>query len=123
MLLDSNILIYGADGAGEPRLDAILSRTDLFAASITRIETLGFHQLTETQRHWLEVAFGRMNILALDEAVADRAIALRRQRNMGLGDAIIAATALVHGIALVTRNTRDFQHVENLQLIDPFTPA
>jgi predicted nucleic acid-binding protein len=64
-----------------------------------------------------------MNILALDEAVADRAIALRRQRNMGLGDAIIAATALVHGIALVTRNTREFQHVENLQLIDPFTPA
>ena len=41
MLLDSNILIYGADG-GEPRLDAILDRTDLAIASVTRIETLGF---------------------------------------------------------------------------------
>lgn len=32
MLLDSNILIYGADGAG-PQLDAILSRSDLSAAA------------------------------------------------------------------------------------------
>jgi hypothetical protein len=46
MLLDSNILIYGANGT-EPRLDAILARSDLSAASVTRIETLGFHRLSE----------------------------------------------------------------------------
>lgn len=90
---------------------------------MTRIETLGFHGLTETHRHWFEVAFGRMKILVLDEAVAERAIALRQTRNMGLADAIIAATALVHEIPLVTRNTKDFQYVEGLQLINPFTPA
>lgn len=122
MLLDSNILIYGADGA-EPQLDAILSRSDLSAASVTRIETLGFPRLTETHRHWFEVAFSRMKILALDEAVVERAIVLRQVRNMGLGDAIIAATALVHEIPLVTRNTQDFQHIGGLQLINPFTPA
>lgn len=38
MLLDSNILIYGAQG-GHPGLDAILGRTDLAVASVTRIET------------------------------------------------------------------------------------
>ena len=37
MLLDSNILIYGANGEN-PGLDAILDRTDLAAASVTRIE-------------------------------------------------------------------------------------
>ena len=42
MLLDSNILIYGANGE-YAELDAILDRTDLSAASVTRIETLGFH--------------------------------------------------------------------------------
>ena len=46
MLLDSNILIYGAEG-GEPQLDAILDRTDLAVASVTCIETLGFHRLGE----------------------------------------------------------------------------
>lgn len=118
MLLDSNILIYAADGA-EPRLDTILARSDLFAASVTRIETLGFHRLTETHRHWLEVAFSRMTVLALDDAVVGRAIALRQARSMGLADAIIAATALVHAIPLVTRNTDDFQNIEGLRLINP----
>lgn len=40
MLLDSNILIYGATG-GYPQLDAILARPNLAAASVTRIETMG----------------------------------------------------------------------------------
>ena len=46
MLLDSNILIYGADG-GEPRLDAILDCTDLAIASVIRIE----HGLTLVTRN------------------------------------------------------------------------
>ena len=119
MLLDSNILIYGAKGA-VPALDAILDRADLAAASITRIETLGYHRLSSLERLWLETAFERMNILLLDELVAARAIALRQERKMALADAIIAATALVHEMPLVTRNIADFKHVARLKLIDPF---
>jgi toxin FitB len=122
MLLDSNILIYGAAGT-DTRLDAILSRPDLAASVITRIETLGYHRLTPVNRHWFEVAFSRMRILALDDAISERAIALRQARNMGLGDAVIAATALLHGLPLVTRNTRDFAHVTGLEVIDPFATA
>ncbi len=119
MLLDSNILIYGADG-GEPRLDAILDRTDLAVASITRIETLGFHRLSEAERTWLGEAIGRMQVLPLTETVEERAIALRQERKMGLADAIIAATALLHGRRLVTRNVDDFKHIAGLELINPF---
>ena len=121
MLLDSNILIYGAKGA-VPALDAILDRADLAAASITRIETLGYHRLSSLERLWLETAFERMNILLLDELVAARVIALRQERKMALADAIIAATALVHEMPLVTRNIADFKHVARLKLIDPFAP-
>jgi toxin FitB len=67
MLLDSNILIYGANGEN-PGLDAILDRTDLAAASVTRIEMLGFHRLSEIERSWLETTFERMKILTLVEA-------------------------------------------------------
>lgn len=119
MLLDSNILIYGATGE-HPALDAILDRTDLAVASVTRIETLGFHRLSELERHWLETVFERMKILALDDVVAARAIALRQERKMGLADAIIAATALVHQLPLVTRNVDDFKQVTGLQVKNPF---
>jgi predicted nucleic acid-binding protein len=119
MLLDSNMLIYGAKDANSP-LDAILDRTDLAATSITKIETLGFHRLSTLEKQWLETAFDRMKILLLEEAVAARAIALRQERKMGLADAIIAATALVHEMPLVTRNIVDFKHVARLRLIDPF---
>ena len=39
---------------------------------------------------------------------------------MTLGDALIAATARVHGFSLVTGNVRDFRWIEDLTLIDPF---
>ena len=122
MLLDSNILIYGANGEN-PDLDAILDRTDLAAASVTRIETLGFYRLSGIERAWLETTFERMKVLSLDDAVSARAIALRRERRMDLADAIIAATAIVHNLPLVTRNEEDFQHVPGLRVINPFSPA
>jgi len=79
MLLDSNILIYGAE-KGEARLDEILDRTDLAVASVTCIGTLGFHRLSEIERNGLEMAIGRMKVLALDDAVVKRTISLRRQQ-------------------------------------------
>jgi hypothetical protein len=39
-------------------------------------------------------------------------------KKIKLGDAIIAATALVHQLKLVTRNIRDFNGIENLEIVD-----
>lgn len=50
------------------------------------------------------------NILAVDERVAERAVTLRRSHGIKLPDAVIWATAQVHAMLLVTRNTRDFPH-------------
>jgi predicted nucleic acid-binding protein len=52
--------------------------------------------------------------------VIERAIRLRQQKKMKLGDAIIAATALEFGLPLVTRNVDDFKHVAELEIINPF---
>jgi toxin FitB len=61
------------------------------------------------------------NIIPLDDAVTQKTIELRRIKKMKLGDAIIAATALVHGFVLVTRNTNDFKNIEELTVIAPYT--
>jgi predicted nucleic acid-binding protein len=58
----------------------------------------------------------------LIEAVVRRAISLRQERKMGLADSIIAATALVQDLPLVTRNVDDFKHVAGLKLKNPFAP-
>jgi hypothetical protein len=36
-------------------------------------------------------------------------------------DAIIAATAIVHGLTLLSRNLKDFTSIQGLMVIDPHT--
>ena len=52
----------------------------------------------------------------VDRAVAERAGRVRRESGARLPDALIAATAIEHGLGLVTRNKRDFQSVRGLRL-------
>ncbi|WP_374757388.1 hypothetical protein [Fibrivirga algicola] len=42
---------------------------------------------------------------------------LRQQRKRSLGDSIIAATALVHKLPVVTNNIDDFSTIEGLTVI------
>ena len=119
MLLDSNILIYRAK-APNSAIDSMLTRTDIAVASVTRIEVLGFHRLSEAHKEWFETIFEQMRVIGLSEAVVQRAITLRQHRKMTLADAIIAATALEHNLTLVTCNVNDFKNIPGLALIDPF---
>ena len=57
--------------------------------------------------HVLPTFLGR--ILAIDVAVAQRCAALLVPNPRSDRDALIAATALVHGMTVVTRNVRHFQ--------------
>ena len=58
-----------------------------------------------------------MDEIPVDRRIADRVGLLRRQvSSRRLPDALIAASALVYGIALATRNQRDFRRVPGLRL-------
>ena len=57
-------------------------------------------------------------VLPLDEPVTQQTIRLRQQHRVKLPDAIIAATALAHGIPLLTRNGRDFQTLAGLVVLN-----
>ena len=58
-------------------------------------------------------------ILPIDVAIAKKCAALHVPDPRPERDAIIAATAIVHGLELVTRNTRDFDSLP-LNLINPW---
>jgi toxin FitB len=58
-------------------------------------------------------------ILPIDDAIAKRAAHLHSPDPAPLADSLIAATALVHGLTVVTRNTVDFQF-SGLTVFDPW---
>lgn len=53
----------------------------------------------------------------LPPAIADEAARIRRECNLKLPDALIAATAKLRGLAVVTANMRDFERVAQLKVI------
>ena len=64
--------------------------------------------------------------LPFDELAAHEYAALVATRNkvgmpISTEDAQIAAIALRHGLALATRNTKDFRKISELALLDPWT--
>jgi predicted nucleic acid-binding protein len=60
-------------------------------------------------RHVLPTFSGR--ILAIDTAVAQRCATLHVPNPLSDRDALIAATALVHGLTVATRNVPDFERM------------
>jgi predicted nucleic acid-binding protein len=118
MLIDSNIIIYSAQPpyADLRRFIAIHAPA---VSAISYVEVLGYHRLIEQHRQHFVQFFRTARVLPLSQAVLDQAVALRRRRRMSLGDAIIAGTALAYDLTLVTRNTEDFQWIDELSLLNP----
>jgi len=47
-------------------------------------------------------------------------VTIRRNKKVKTPDAIIAATAMAHGLTLVTNNEKDFANIRGLNIINPF---
>lgn len=118
MLIDSNIIIIASKLLNVKLIEKLRSQEQALRVSVvTHIEVLGYHQLKATEKIFLENFFRAIPIILLDEAVAQRAIELRQKRIITLADSVIAATALVHNLALLTENTKDYARIPGLRLI------
>lgn len=108
-LLDTNVVIGLLKGY-EPAVSiAEASRMDLGRAAIsqiTRMELLSFSSLSEQEESEIRAFIGCCRVLMLDEVVEARAIQLRRSGALKLPDAIVASTAIVHSLKLLTLDQR-----------------
>jgi predicted nucleic acid-binding protein len=104
-VFDTNIVIDALNGVGSA--DDEYSRYEhVLISRITWMEVLVGVQGDDVElRDFLDAHF---DIMPLDLAIAEAAIALRRLYRIRLPDAIIWATAQVNEAILVTRNTKDF---------------
>jgi predicted nucleic acid-binding protein len=118
MLLDTNIVIYSVQQQYSHVREFIAEHTPL-VSTISYIEALGFTRIQHDERVALESFFADAKLLPISQMVMLEAVRLRQTRKMSLGDSIIAATALVHGLTLATRNLDDFRWIPDLTLLDP----
>lgn len=94
----------------------------LVLSVIVRIELLSWLGSTAAMQP-IEEFIAAGLVLPLDEQVIQQTIRLRQQHRIKLPDAIIAATALAHGLPLLTRNLSDFRSIAGLVVVNPHDPA
>jgi predicted nucleic acid-binding protein len=74
-------------------------------------------------RAWLDqsvAAAFKSRVLDVDERVARRAAALHVPDPAPFRDALIGATAIEHDMTVVTRNLKDFERFEALDVVNPW---
>ena len=120
MLFDSNLIIYAARPDYSILRDFIAEHNPSVSA-ISYVEVLGYHNLEEKELQYFEGYFSSIEVISISEEILIRAVSLRQQRKMGLGDALIAGTALTHGLTVVTHNVKNFEWIDGLEVLDPLS--
>lgn len=122
-LIDTNVWIDAL--AGNLSKDAFLkiSVEAQWAgySAITRLELFGFPGLREVDERKIREILLPFEEVAVSSVIIDKAILIRKKARIKVPDAIIAASALVNGCNLITRNIQDFKSIADLQIVDPFT--
>jgi predicted nucleic acid-binding protein len=110
LLVDTNVLIHHWNG--DARTTSILDGAVIHVSFITEIETLGFHGYTAHERAKVTADMATILITDIDAGIKSAAIDLCARYRMKLADALIAATAIRLGIALVTED-KHFRKLKN----------
>ena len=109
-LFDTNIVIYYFNGlTADQGLHQTLAESFNISV-ITRIEFLGWSEFVSDPRLYnqAQIFLGHAQVFDLSEEIVEQTIRLRQQFKIKTPDAIIAATALVNDLTVVTHNTDDF---------------
>ncbi|MCC5898981.1 MAG: type II toxin-antitoxin system VapC family toxin [Phormidium sp. BM_Day4_Bin.17] len=112
-LIDTNIVIYYFNGLTDDEAIHTILVNSFKISIITKIEFLGWRQFADDYELQTKARefLSHATVFELKEAIAEQAIGLRQQFKTKTPDAIIAATALVNGLTVVTNNTSDFSRL------------
>jgi predicted nucleic acid-binding protein len=127
LLVDTNIISELCRRQPDPAVLDWAADVKDFHLSVISLEEISYGMAWKPNpriSEWLEAFFTRHKALAVTAEIARRAGELRghfaaQGSARTQADMLIAATALVHGHTLVTRNTHDFEGC-GLPLLNPF---
>ena len=119
-LIDTNVVIDFFNGRLPISGQRLLATTVPAISVITHIELFSKARLSSAEiaqmQQFVQVAIVYGTITA---DIIEQTTALRVQHKIKTPDAIIAATALVYDLTLITRNISDFRAIQGIKLIDP----
>jgi predicted nucleic acid-binding protein len=120
ILLDSDVLIANLRGVEAARQYLIRARTEtgpLAASTVSVAEVAG--GMRSAERREITRLLASLQLFPVGEQIAWTAADLMRRyrrsnQGIGLGDYLVAATALVEGLELATLNVRHFPMIEGI---------
>lgn len=120
-LMDSNVVIDYLGNKIPPNGTAFIGRLMPVISVISRIEILGWYRASSEQLEKLSPFISNAFIYPLNEPVILKTILLRQQFKIKTPDAIIASTALIYNLSLLSHNDKDFKGIPGLTVIDLYT--
>ncbi len=120
-LLDTNVVIDFCNAKLPNSAKEMLAKIEPKISVITQIELFATNKLSKQERENL-FAFLKITTVytQIGSNIINQTITIRQQYKTKLPDAIIAATAMVNNLVLLTRNTTDFNNIKGLKVVDPY---
>jgi predicted nucleic acid-binding protein len=115
-LLDSNIIIR-LSKQDPDLIDFISKLPNSVISVITYMEVLGYHFSSPKELDLIKELLNWFELIHIDHTIADQTIQIRQANKIKLPDAIIAATAQICKLTLITGDTTDFKNIKNLKVI------
>ncbi len=118
-LIDSNVVIDFCNGKLPAAAKNLLFSIRPEISIITNIELFATKNISQQEFELLEKFVSISIVYPIDVSLVNACIEIRQNYSIKLPDAIIAATALTHGLILMTRNTKDFATILDLEVLNP----
>jgi predicted nucleic acid-binding protein len=115
ILIDTNIALYLLDG--DATLAKALDQKEIFLSVISEMELLSYPKITEVEIERIKAFVADCNLLELTPSIKDKTITIRRNYNLKLPDAIIAATAIQANISLISADSM-FKRIKELNFVE-----
>jgi predicted nucleic acid-binding protein len=114
ILVDTNIILYLLDGSDT--LVEILQGKDIYLSFITELELIGYKENTIKREDQIAELLNECSIISMNNLIKERYVEIRKKHHLKLADAIIAATAIVFDMPIITAD-KQFKTVDGLKLI------
>lgn len=121
-LIDSNAVIYYLSGklpeSGMKFMNQVINEVPIISV-ITQIEVLGYKTTPEASA-LLNNFVKDSVVIGLSNEIVEQTIDIRKNNKIKVPDSIIASSALAENMILISRNTKDFNKIKGLKVLNPF---